>query len=572
MKPSDLITEKKADDLELKDISPDLRPTVRAAMVRFPMERDRLSAVIRMLQQDAQRQKKNIGDINRLDREQDAQDLELNNDDSRLDDLEKRMAAVEKGSPKMEADAGDDFGHEMFGGNKGVAVKAYRQLMSVVDGLKELDPKQTIDKEAKKRILQQMRNIHGMLGQMQSESLRENKEGKNMHMTHLEDLVLDQGYDGVVSALKYVDGVREMLAQGGGKQKVTVKWDGAPAIFVGTDPADGKFFVGTKSVFAKDSKMVKGKADLEKYYAGEALYDILGYAFTYLKKLPIKGVLQGDLLFSPKRPPEQVEIDGEDYLSFRPNTITYAVATDSDLAKRISAAKMGIVFHTRYEGASLPEMTAAFGADVSDLQGSSDVWVEDAYYTDMTGSATLTDTENAEMAMLLTDISRSLQKTDRAAFDKFITEQSLSAMLNQYMNSRIKAGKGVDSAKEFLSGFLEFYKGKMEKEMEKLKGGAGSPAYEKRVANIKEVNQFVKDNMGTLLQMINIYSRLIEVKLKVIAKLNTIEGIGTFLKTPDGYQVTNPEGYVAIGHEGGAVKFNDRIEFNQANFTMPKEW
>ena len=145
-------------------------------------------------------------------------------------------------------------------------------------------------------------------------------------------------------------------------------------------------------------------------------------------------------------------------------------------------------------------------------------------------------------------------------------------MLNQYMNSRIRAGQGVDSAKEFLSGFLEFYKGKMEKEMEKLKGGAGSPAYEKRVAKIKEVNQFVKDNMGTLLQMINIYSRLIEVKLKVIAKLNTIEGIGTFLKTPDGYQVTNPEGYVAIGHEGGAVKFNDRIEFNQANFTMPKEW
>ena len=347
-----------------------------------------------------------------------------------------------------EAEAGDDFGHEMFGGNKGVAVKAYRQLMSVVDGLKELDPKQTIDKEAKKRILQHLRTIHGMLGQMQSESLRENKEGKNMHMTHLEDLVLDQGYDGVVSALKYVDGVRDMLAQGGGKQKVTVKWDGAPAIFVGTDPADGKFFVGTKSVFAKDSKMVKGKADLEKYYAGEALYDILGYAFTYLKKLPIEGVLQGDLLFSPKRPPEQVEIDGEDYLSFRPNTITYAVATDSDLAKRISAAKMGIVFHTRYEGASLPEMTAAFGADVSDLQGSSDVWVEDAYYTDMTGSATLTDTENAEMAMLLTDISRSLQQTDRAAFDKFITEQSLSKMLNQYMNSRIKAGKGVDSAKE----------------------------------------------------------------------------------------------------------------------------
>ena len=290
-----------------------------------------------------------------------------------------------------EADAGDDFGHEMFGGNKGVAVKAYRQLMSVVDGLKELDPNQTIDKEAKKRILQQMRNIHGMLGQMQSESLRENKAGKNMHMTHLEDLVLDQGYDGVVSALKYVDGVRDMLAQGGGKQKVTVKWDGAPAIFVGTDPADGKFFVGTKSVFAKDSKMVKSKADLEKYYAGEALYDILGYAFTYLKKLPIEGVLQGDLLFSPKRPPEQVEIDGEKYLSFRPNTITYAMPVNSNVGRKIASAKLGIVFHTKYSGKTMQDLRAGFGTVTGG--GGRNVYLASAGYKDTSGSSKFTSSE-----------------------------------------------------------------------------------------------------------------------------------------------------------------------------------
>jgi len=78
--------------------------------------------------------------------------------------------------------------------------------------------------------------------------------------------------------------------------------------------------------------------------------------------------------------------------------------------------------------------------------------------------------------------------------------------------------------------------------------------------------------LGTLYAMFDIYSKLIDVKMKTIAKLNTIQGIGTFLKTPDGYQVTNPEGYVAIGHEGGAVKFNDRLEFNRANFMLPKEW
>jgi len=400
----------------------------------------------------------------------------------------------------------------------------------------------------------------------------EAKEGKNLHLTHLEDLVLDQGYDGVVSALQYVSGVRDMLAQGGGKQKITVKWDGAPAVFVGTDPADGKFFVGTKSIFAKDSKMVKGKKDLDEYYADSALHDILGYAFSYLKKLPIKGVLQGDLLFSPLRPPEQVEIGGDSYLSFRPNTITYAVATDSDLAKKINSAKIGIVFHTTYAGTTVADMQATFGADVGSLQGSSDVWVEDAYYTDVTGSATLTDQENADIAQSTASITKSLQIIDKGAFDKFITERELSPWLNQYMNSRVRGGQGVGNANEFLKGFLVFYKEKLDKQMAKLKGGAGTPAYDKRLAEVTATNDFIRDNLSTLLGMINIYSQLIDVKMKVIAKLNTIQGIGTFLKTPDGYEVTNPEGYVAIGKEGGAVKFNDRLEFNRANFVLDKEW
>ena len=77
-------------------------------------------------------------------------------------------------------------------------------------------------------------------------------ESKNTHMEHLEDLVFNNGYAGGVEALNYADSVRSMLADGQGNiGKITVKWDGSPAIICGTDPKDGKFFVGTKSVFAK---------------------------------------------------------------------------------------------------------------------------------------------------------------------------------------------------------------------------------------------------------------------------------------------------------------------------------
>jgi len=140
------------------------------------------------------------------------------------------------------------------------------------------------------------------------------------------------------------------------------------------------------------------------------------------------------------------------------------------------------------------------------------------------------------------------------------------------MNSRVRSGQTVGDPKLFVKDFLAFYKERIDKEVAKLKGGPGSTAYDNRMNKLKQTNQFIKDNLNTLYAMFDIYSKLIDVKMKTIAKLNTIQGIGTFLKTPDGYQVTNPEGYVAIGHEGGAVKFNDRLEFNRANFMLPKEW
>ena len=83
--------------------------------------------------------------------------------------------------------------------------------------------------------------------------LCEAAEGKNVHLEHVEDLVYNEGYLGAQKALNYMEGLRRMFAQGEGQPvKVTVKWDGAPAIICGTDPLDGKFFVGTKSVFSKN--------------------------------------------------------------------------------------------------------------------------------------------------------------------------------------------------------------------------------------------------------------------------------------------------------------------------------
>ena len=120
--------------------------------------------------------------------------------------------------------------------------------------------------------------------------LCEAAEGKNTHLEHLEDLILNLGYNGAKSAFAYLESLRNMLGTGTGNPgKVTVKWDGAPAIICGIDPADGKFFIGTKSVFALDAKLVKTPGDIKKYYSDKpALAEKLSYALKYLPKLDVQ--------------------------------------------------------------------------------------------------------------------------------------------------------------------------------------------------------------------------------------------------------------------------------------------
>ena len=60
---------------------------------------------------------------------------------------------------------------------------------------------------------------------------------QNKHIEHIEDSILT----GDLSAI-------ETLYN---PQNVSVKMDGSPAIVWGTNPANGKFFVGTKAVFNK---------------------------------------------------------------------------------------------------------------------------------------------------------------------------------------------------------------------------------------------------------------------------------------------------------------------------------
>jgi Family of unknown function (DUF6267) len=435
----------------------------------------------------------------------------------------------------------------------------------------------------------------------------ESKEGKNLHLEHIEDLIFNEGYQGAQRALTYCENLRQMFAEGTGTAtKITVKWDGAPAIICGVDPADGKFFVGTKSVFSKtEPKACKSTADIKKFYSEQPdLANKLIIALKNLSKIGIGNVLQGDLMFTADTL-QTADINGEECITFTPNTITYAVPANEQLAERIRGAKIGIVFHTAYEGASLPEMTASFGVSVAGLNPSKDVWFDDATYKDLTGIASLTPEENTMISRTLGAAANTLKKINPAKFNTILNNTEFSQYIKPFINSKVKGGEQVGEPTAFLQEFITFYRGKMEAEIDTLmknsqfteqqeelvhqymatRDAAARKQLDKallesgvkvavlrRIEKIVANEEFMEDNSNTLLGVLAIYKRIIEVKLMILGKMQKVESIGTFIKTDNGYKVTAPEGFVAIGHDGGAVKLVDRLEFSKQNFSAPKQW
>ena len=176
-------------------------------------------------------------------------------------------------------------------------------------------------------------------------------EDKNTHMEHLEDNLLNAGVYGARDSINYLRSLRDMLAGNSKSQvNVTVKWDGAPAVFAGIDPSDGKFFVAKKGIFNKNPKVYKTKADVDADTKGD-LNTKLNLALRYLPDMNIKGVIQGDFLYA-KKDIKKIQIDGESYITFHPNTIVYAIPAKSRLASEILRSEIGVVWHTNYRGKS----------------------------------------------------------------------------------------------------------------------------------------------------------------------------------------------------------------------------
>ena len=390
-------------------------------------------------------------------------------------------------------------------------------------------------------------------------------EFKRTHLEHIEDIVLTNGFEGAKSVIDYYKGLLVTL-QGTtvNPVQVSVKWDGAPAVVCGINPDNGRWFVGTKSVFAKSPKINYTKSDIARNHGTEDLGQKLLKCLVHLKKLNIKGVVQGDLLFTDEdlsRKP----IGGKQHITFTPNTITYAVEEGTDIAKQIESAQVGIIFHTTYNGDTLSNMDAVAGADVESFNKTPDVFFDNATYKDVSGSAKFTKDETAAFMSQIDKLEQLLTAVPRNLSDMFKGNQDFVPYFQMYINDQVKQGKLPTNANQFIAGFQKFYQQRMQQQIAGLKA---QKALDLRQQKIKNMPVFLSRLKRPLQGMLNFYKQTQAMKGFILRKMNQAMQIGSFSQTDSGLEVTEPEGFVAVDKQGGAVKLVDRLGFSRRNLSV----
>ena len=390
------------------------------------------------------------------------------------------------------------------------------------------------------------------------------------HLEHLEDEMLNYGVEGCKAAVSFLQELRRMLGCDNTTGYMQTKWDGAPAIVCGQEPFTGLFFVGTKSVFAQTPKICYEEVDVDIHYPdGGELNKKLKVCLKYFKDLNIKGVIQGDLVFTPGDVRTE-RIHDERLYTFRPNTITYAIPVDHPIGKQVNSSEVGVVFHTHYTGDDFLSMQAHAGAKVS---SSRNVFCIDND-TPM-HKVGLNHNEEMKFDKHVSDIEKMCMKCGDF-LDELVTNTGktgdekwhVASYLKPFFNAEIKAARTISNADTAFENLYNFYYDKTTVMLDKIKTASTKAQKSKLVHNSQN---YLRDNVYKFKSMLNLYKELQIVKQMVIDKLDHLETFKTFAQTDKGYKVTGPEGYV-LHRNGDMIKFVNRLEFSYINFTLAKQW
>jgi len=405
------------------------------------------------------------------------------------------------------------------------------------------------------------------------ESIHHIIEAKTSHLTHVEDLLYDEGAAGGDKIFTYLESLFDELKGSTPKAQLrtTVKIDGSPAVCLASSyPGVPGPFVGTKMTFSPRAPQIYQTPDEIDAKYGEIpdLANKLKVALSIIPQLgiPAGEVWKGDFLFT-EEDLRVHNIDGTDYVTFQPNTIVYAAPVDSDIGHKIMDSRVGIALHTRYGGDDLKtaESTASFDIDANQLNSLPDAFIIDANMPSIAGSVTLTAEETSSVSSTLSSAKEMFN-----SIRDFIEEVSLNStyvdILNTYENQAIRTSSGETQFTEgYVDNLIKWVQDKYTADAETKKTDKGRAGVLERRDAI--VAFFGVTNRENFIALFELQHSIVRIKNFLIKKLNNLSKLVPFDREEDGtLRITNNEGFAVSDIEGSIIKLVDRLGFSRKNF------
>ena len=367
------------------------------------------------------------------------------------------------------------------------------------------------------------------------------------HITHVEDHPLQNGSKGFEHAHGTLMAAHKHIKSGKTSSKLTVKYDGSPAVIYGHHPETGKFFVASKSAFNKNPKINYSESDIEKNHGhAPGLVSKLKHALKHLPKIaPKHGIYQGDFMHD-----EGEKKHEGDKVSFHPNPSGLTYTATGEHAKKAKRAKIGFVTHMKYEGSNLTNLSAHSDVDYHNFSEHPDVHhIDPRYNTSKAHYDSYAQKQFLHHAETAQAIHKKYGKEMYPATER---HQGAGGHLETYINHTVRT-----SQRPTAKGFKDFLKGKYETAQTKYKTSAKKEQLKQELDNHI---QHITKNDAHYNNLFNMHHHLQQAKNVLITALNHHQ---EFEHSHHG-EKANPEGYV-IHHQGSPSKLVQRDEFSRRN-------
>ena len=398
-------------------------------------------------------------------------------------------------------------------------------------------------------------------------------DGAVKHIDHLEENILNKGKQGVVEAINQIESSIAYFVDES-DYKISTKFDGAPAIVAGLD-TNGKFFVASKSAFAKNPKINYTDQDIIDNHGTGGLADKLKLALRYLPSLNIKGIYQMDYMFDPQMKIQETPqtIDGvvneNRFTTFTPNTIKYAVTENSPYGDEINKAKIGVAIHIEYMVQNGILKVKKYTSTPEEFSPSSTVFVFNVLANKPKNA------KSSFSKLLLKDVQKKKNQVLKLA-DKvdFSSLDDYTALLKTYINSEIRAGRFLEDTSISSEEFVNWISGKFVKDIEKLKSEKGKEKKTTQMKDTLSALKKLKPSIKNAFEITKIIANLKNNLIKIFNEITQNDLLGTYLEdAPGEWQTTAPEGFALsrVDDDGAQItKLVDRGEFSAANFGTGK--